>query len=115
LNRIYDFIAEFAGVDSGWQAAERIKARCLTLTTFPNRGTPHPELLEGLRTIPHGKAVIAYRVEPDAVVVCASAMRASNCARKIYRTSRLTHIHPQRRNEGLPPSEASADEPALTP
>jgi plasmid stabilization system protein ParE len=48
---------------------ERIKARCLTLTTFPNRGTPHPELLEGLRTIPHGKAVIAYRVEADAIVV----------------------------------------------
>lgn len=69
LNRIYDFIDGFAGVASAWAAVERIEGRCRALVTFPNRGTPRPELHPGLRSVAAGKAVITYRVDAGAVVI----------------------------------------------
>ena len=60
---IYDFVADFAGAESGRRIVAGIEAQCRKLSIFPERGTPHPELMAGLRTIPHGKAVIAYVVE----------------------------------------------------
>jgi plasmid stabilization system protein ParE len=69
LEQIYDFIADFAGADSADAIVAAIERQCRKLTTFPNRGTPHPELRQGLRTVPHGKAVIAYFVEARAVVI----------------------------------------------
>ena len=69
LRRIYDFIAGFAGPASARGIIDGIEARCLTLLDYPNRGTPHPEIRRGLRTVPLGKAVIAYRVEDRDVVI----------------------------------------------
>jgi len=66
---IYDFVADFAGAASARRIVAGIEAQCRKLSTFPNRGTPHPELRADLRTIPHGKAVIAYVVEDREVVI----------------------------------------------
>ena len=66
---IYDFIADFAGPDSARRIVASIEAQCRKLSIFPNRGTPHPELRPGLRTVPQGKAVIAYLVEEREVMI----------------------------------------------
>jgi plasmid stabilization system protein ParE len=67
LNRIYDFIADFAGADSAGRITSQIEAHCRKLTTWPHRGTPHPEMREGLRTVPCGKAVSAYLADGQVV------------------------------------------------
>lgn len=69
LDRIYDFIADFAGAPSAHRIQSEIEAQCRKLTTWPHRGTPHPEMRAGLRTVPCGKAVIAYLVEARDVVI----------------------------------------------
>lgn len=67
MNRIYDFIADFAGADSARAITGQIEAQCRKLLAFPRRGTPHPELRAGLRTIPCGKAVIAYLIDGQVI------------------------------------------------
>ena len=69
LNRIYDFIADFAGAASAARITAQIEAHCRKLLAWPRRGTPHPELREGLRTVPCGKAVIAYLVDGQVIDV----------------------------------------------
>lgn len=69
LSRIYDYIADFAGAASAARVTVQIEAHCRKLLEWPRRGTPHPELRQGLRTVPCGKAVIAYRVEGQVVEV----------------------------------------------
>lgn len=69
LNRIYDFIADFAGASSAGRVTARIEADCRKLLAWPRRGSPHPELGEGLRTMPSGKAVIAYLVEGQVIEI----------------------------------------------
>jgi toxin ParE1/3/4 len=67
LNRIYDFIADFAGASSAGRITTQIETHCRKLLAWPRRGAPHPELREGLRTIPCGKAVIAYLVDGQVI------------------------------------------------
>lgn len=69
LRRIYDFISDFAGAESAHAIISSIEARCRTLLDYPHRGTPHAELRPGLRTVPVGKAVIAYQVEGRDVII----------------------------------------------
>ncbi len=69
LDRIYDFIAAYAGASSAARITEKIEAQCRKLLAWPHRGSPHPELREGLRTIPCGKAVIAYLVDRQQIVI----------------------------------------------
>jgi toxin ParE1/3/4 len=69
LRRIYLFVADFAGPASAQPIVAAIEAHCRTLLNYPHRGTPHPELRPGLRTVPVGKAVIAYRVESRDVII----------------------------------------------
>jgi plasmid stabilization system protein ParE len=67
LNRIYDFIADYAGASSAGSITAKIEAHCRKLLAWPHRGSPHPELREGLRMIPCGKAVIAYLVHGQVI------------------------------------------------
>ncbi len=69
MNRIYDFIADFAGAATASRITSEIEDRCRGLLAWPHRGSPHPEFREGLRTVPVGKAVIAYLVEGSNVEV----------------------------------------------
>ncbi|MFL6846134.1 MAG: type II toxin-antitoxin system RelE/ParE family toxin [Allosphingosinicella sp.] len=70
LAEIYLRRAELDGVDSAEALVSAIQERCEGLTSFSERGTPRPEIGPGVRSVPfRRKAVIAYLVRPDAVVI----------------------------------------------
>ena len=66
---IYDSIADFADPQSANRITCEIRERCERLTDFPEQGTPRDDLRPGIRTVVIGKAVIAYRLENEDVVV----------------------------------------------
>jgi toxin ParE1/3/4 len=57
----------------GWAAAEAyaqsFDLRFNRLIAYPQIGMAHPELKEGLRSIPHGSHRIYYSVDGDALIV----------------------------------------------
>lgn len=68
LQSIFNYIADAADFDTAVIYDARIRTVCARLEIFPRRGTPHPEIRPGLRTIPfERRARIAYEVEADAV------------------------------------------------
>jgi toxin ParE1/3/4 len=70
LAEIYLRRAELEGPDSAADLVSAIQDRCESLTRFSQRGTPRPEIGPGVRSVPfRRKAVIAYVVRPDAVVI----------------------------------------------
>ena len=70
LAEIYRRRAEREGFDSASALVSAIQDRCEGLTSFSERGTPRPEIRPGVRSVPfRRKAVIAYLVRPDAVVI----------------------------------------------
>lgn len=63
LFAIYAYVVETGGPDRAGEYDRRIRAACLRLTDFPNRGTPRSQLEPGLRSIPfERRATIYYRV-----------------------------------------------------
>lgn len=70
LSRIRQWIAQRAGEDVADRIVESIFSRCEALSSFPERGTPHPDLHPRLRTIPHrGRYTIGYVVGEDTVTI----------------------------------------------
>ncbi len=70
LRSLYDWIAERSDAETARTYTQRIRDVCRNLLEFPERGTPHPELLEGLRTVPfERRATIAYRVLDEEIEV----------------------------------------------
>ncbi|HEX8127247.1 MAG TPA: type II toxin-antitoxin system RelE/ParE family toxin [Allosphingosinicella sp.] len=70
LDAIYEWIADGADEDIALRYVLRIREKCERLADFPNRGTPHDDLLDGLRTIPFGRRVtIAYLVQGAEVII----------------------------------------------
>lgn len=70
LAEIYWRRAEREGFASASELVLAIQDRCEGLTAFSERGTPRPEIGPGVRSIPfRRKAVIAYVVRPDTVVI----------------------------------------------
>lgn len=70
LKAIYDWLDKEAGPAVAWELIEAIEERCDTLALLPGRGTPRPEIAEGVRSIPfRRRGVIAYRVDPEEVVI----------------------------------------------
>ena len=70
LFALYDYTAAEAGetVASGY--IDRIEAACLSLATFPQRGTRRDDLAPGLRTIGFERRVlIAFRVGRSGVTI----------------------------------------------
>lgn len=71
LEDIYRFISDNSE-DAGTARAvvEQLHDRCRRIGAVPNGGTPRDDLAPGLRTVPFKRrAVIAYRVLPDAVEI----------------------------------------------
>jgi toxin ParE1/3/4 len=63
LLALYYYIAEASGLGIAGDYIDRIEIACLSLATFPNRGTKRDDLSPGLRTIAFERRVtIAYRV-----------------------------------------------------
>lgn len=70
LDAIYEWIAEGADEDTALSYVLRIRATCEKLTDFPNRGTPHDDVIAGLRSIPFGRrATIVYLVQDKEVII----------------------------------------------
>jgi toxin ParE1/3/4 len=62
LLALYRYIAEASGLGIAGSYIDRIETACLSLTTFPNRGTKRDDLAPGLRTIAFERRVtIVYR------------------------------------------------------
>jgi toxin ParE1/3/4 len=63
LLALYRHIAEASGLSIASGYIDRIEIACMSLATFPNRGTKRDDLAPGLRTIAFERRVtIAYRV-----------------------------------------------------
>jgi toxin ParE1/3/4 len=63
LLALYRYIAEASGFDIAGDYIDRIEIACMSLATFPNRGTKRDDLSLGLRTIAFERRItIAYRV-----------------------------------------------------
>ena len=63
LLALYRYIAEASGMVNAGNYIDRIEVACMSLGTFPNRGTRRDDLIPGLRTVAFERRVtIAYRV-----------------------------------------------------
>ena len=70
LLSLYDWIAERATGDVALAYTSRIEAHAAKLASFPNRGTPRNDLVQGMRTVHYRRrTVIAYRVRDDSVEI----------------------------------------------
>lgn len=66
----YLYIAERDGLDRADAVDLRLRAACLKLADFPNRGSPHDDIVPGLRSVPfERRATIYYRVTPHSVEI----------------------------------------------
>ena len=66
----YVYIAEAGGIARADSYDRRVRAACLKLAHFPNRGSPHAALGPGLRSIPfERRATIYYRVSGATVEI----------------------------------------------
>ena len=63
LLALYRYIAEASSLGIAGDYIERIETACMSLATFPNRGTKRDDLAPGLRMIAFERRVtVAYRV-----------------------------------------------------
>jgi len=63
LSALYHYIAEMSGPVIAGNYIDRIEVACLSLATFPNRGSKRDDIAPGLRTITlERRLTIAYRV-----------------------------------------------------
>ena len=70
LLQLYDFIAAESDPERAGRYTERIVAYCLTLVTFPERGTRRDDLRSGLRTTSFRRRVtIAFHVTARTVTI----------------------------------------------
>lgn len=69
-NALYDFIAAEADPIIADRFVQSILDRCETLATFPERGSPRPELGAGIRSITFQRRTrIVYFVTDDTVEI----------------------------------------------
>lgn len=82
LLALYDWIAEVADPEVAFSYASRIEDACARLATFPGRGSPRPDLADGVRTTAfQRRVIIAYSADEDAVTI----LRVVSGARDIDR------------------------------
>lgn len=70
LMDLYNYIADAAGTGVAGAYIDRIEATCLSLQTFPERGTRREQIRPGLRTIGfERRATIAFLVIENEVLI----------------------------------------------
>jgi toxin ParE1/3/4 len=70
LLALYNYIADTAGAGVAEAYTARIEAACLSLRTFPERGTRRDHIRPGLRTMGfERRATIAFVVETETVTI----------------------------------------------
>jgi toxin ParE1/3/4 len=63
LLALYRYVAEASGLGIASEYIDRIEVACMSLATFPNRGTKRDDLAPGLRTVAFERRLtIVYRV-----------------------------------------------------
>jgi toxin ParE1/3/4 len=68
LFALYRYICDQSGPTRAGDYIARIEAACMTLATFPERGTKRDDLGPGIRTMGfERRATIAFRVEKNTV------------------------------------------------
>ena len=68
LFELFDYIAANASENMAGRFIDRIEALCMSLSDFPERGTPRDDIAPGIRTRSfEGRAMIVYRVEGERV------------------------------------------------
>jgi toxin ParE1/3/4 len=84
LVSIYLWVEAAAGEAVAAAYQDRLRAACLALADFPARGTPHPDLGPGGRSIAfERRAVIAYRERPAVVEILAIAHRGRDLGQEM--------------------------------
>jgi toxin ParE1/3/4 len=70
LFALYRYIAEEAGLDVAGGYIDRIETTCMSLETFPKRGTSRDDIRPGLRTMGfERRATIVFQVMKAEVVI----------------------------------------------
>jgi toxin ParE1/3/4 len=70
LSELGVWIAERSDRATAKAYLKRLRAKCLSLSDFPHRGTPRDHLMPGLRSITFERRIIvAYCVEDDHVLI----------------------------------------------
>jgi len=70
IDRLHDYISQHSGEARADAFVGRIVMHCQGLGTFPRRGTPRDDLLEGLRTTAFERSVtIAFVVTETTVLI----------------------------------------------
>jgi toxin ParE1/3/4 len=67
---LYDYIADRSSPARALRYIERIEKTCMSLQTFPDRGTRREDLRPGLRVVGFKRRVlIAFQVRSDSVAI----------------------------------------------
>lgn len=70
LIHLYNYIATNSGALRAGRYIQRIERLCLGLSEFPERGTPRPDLVPGVRTLSMDRRVlVAFTVTEDLVLI----------------------------------------------
>ena len=84
LGAIEAYIAERSSPAIAERFVASLVRRALELDSFPSRGTPHDDLMGGLRTVAHRRTVtIAYVVDGDEVAVTDFLYRGEDLAARL--------------------------------
>lgn len=85
---LYRYIAVEAGTAVAGAYIDRIEATCLSLATFPERGTRRDDIRPGLRTVGfERRATIAFQVLEDEVVIVRVFHGGQHYERALRRTA----------------------------
>jgi toxin ParE1/3/4 len=76
LKSIFDWVAGEAGFDVALAFDQRLREACRALADFPRRGTPHPDLMEGLRSVVFERRTSLYYVVEERTVRIIRIVRA---------------------------------------
>jgi toxin ParE1/3/4 len=67
---LYRYIAGEAGIDIAGAYIDRIEAACMSLATFPERGTKRDDIRPGIRTLGfERRATIVFQVKRAEIVI----------------------------------------------
>ena len=67
---LYDYIAVKSGTERAFAYVERIRLFCLSLNTFPERGTSYAHLFPGVRIVGFERRVsVIFRVKSQSVMI----------------------------------------------
>lgn len=82
LINLYNYIATNSGAVRADRYIQRIQRLCLGLSEFPERGTPRPDLVPGVRTLSMDRRVlVAFTVTEELVLILRILYSGRNLSR----------------------------------